>query len=334
METKMSILFYGKRKKMITESLVPIYLRVTIEGKRFEVTTSRYIESSKWSAKAEKVKGNTDEARGINSFLDFLKQKIYNYQKEILKEEKVFCIENLRQKWFGITEQKKMLIEIFQHHNNQMKALIGNQLSKATHTKYQTTMGHTQAFLQWKYKVNDTVIKKLDFEFISDFEFWFKSVRKIKHNTTLKYISNFKKIIRKCIQMGWLEKDPFFGFKMNKKEVERIALTMEEIERIKNKQFVTERLSHVRDIFLFCCYTGLAYIDVKKLRRSQISVGIDGEQWIFINRTKTETASRIPLLPYSLNLYEILHVIMLFLKPIKLPFKRESVYYSRRRVES
>jgi site-specific recombinase XerD len=302
MESKMSILFYGKKSRKNNDNLLPIYLRVTIEGKRFEVTTNRCVESFKWQAKAEKVKGNTDEARSINSYFDLLKHKIYNYQREILKEDKAFCVENLRQKWFGITEQKRMLIEIFQHHNDQMKALIGNEFSKATYIRYQTTMGHTQGFLQWKYKVNDIEIKKLNFEFISDFEFWFKSVRKCNHNSTLKYISNFKKIINKCIQLGWLEKDPFFGFKMNKKDVERIPFTMEEIEIIKNKQFIADRLSQVRDIFLFCCYTGLAYIDVKKLKRSEINLGIDGEQWIFTNRTKTETGSRIPLLPYSLAL--------------------------------
>ena len=142
METKMSILFYGKKAKR-KGGLMPVYLRVIIEGKRFEVTTNRYIESSKWSAKAEKVKGNTDEARGINSYLDLPKQKIYNYQKEILKEDKIFSVEFLREKWFGIKDQKRMLIEIFQHHNDQMKALIGNEFSKATYIRSQTTMGHT-----------------------------------------------------------------------------------------------------------------------------------------------------------------------------------------------
>src|SRR5580693_5489868 len=109
MESKMSILFYGKKSRKNNDNLLPIYLRVTIEGKRFEVTTNRCVESFKWQAKAEKVKGNTDEARSINSYFDLLKHKIYNYQREILKEDKAFCVENLRQKRFGITEQKRML---------------------------------------------------------------------------------------------------------------------------------------------------------------------------------------------------------------------------------
>src|SRR5580704_15694324 len=124
MENKMCILFYGKKSRKIDENQLPIYLRITIEGKRFEVTTKRYIESSKWSAKAEKAKGNTEEARSLNSYLDVLKQKVYGYQKEILKEEKIFCVDTLREKWFGTGEQKKMLIEIFQNHNDQMGALV------------------------------------------------------------------------------------------------------------------------------------------------------------------------------------------------------------------
>jgi site-specific recombinase XerD len=304
METKMSILFYGKRKKITTEALLPIYLRVTIEGQRFEVTTKRYIETSKWSSKAEKAKGNTDEARNLNSYLDVLKQKIFSYQKEILKEDKIFCVETLRQKWFGTNEQKRMLIEIFQNHNEQMKALIGNEFSNATYIRYKTSIGHTKAFLSWKYNVADIEIKKLNYEFISEYEFWFKSIRKCNHNSTMKYLSNFRKIINKCIQLGWLQKDPFFGFKMNKKDVERVPLTTEEIELISKKTFATERLSQVRDIFLFCCYTGLAYADVKKLKRSEIGIGVDGEKWIFTSRTKTETSSRIPLLPYSKDLLE------------------------------
>jgi site-specific recombinase XerD len=185
-----------------------------------------------------------------------------------------------------------------------MKALIENEFSKATFIRYQTTIGHTQTFLNWKYKISDINIKKLNFEFIADFEFWFKSVRRCNHNTTMKYLSNFRKIIYKCIQFGWLQRDPFFGFKMIKKDVIRTPLTKEEIEIIANKTFVSQRLTQVRDIFLFCCYTGLAYADIKKLRRSEICIGIDGKKWIFTQREKTETPTRVPLLPVTLKILE------------------------------
>src|SRR5690606_18121538 len=124
------------------------------------------------------------------------------------------------------------------------------------------------------------------------------------HNTSIKYISNFRKIVTRCIRSGWLTKDPFLGFKMTKREVERTALSKQEIQAIANKAFPCERLAQVRDIFLFCCYTGLAYADIKKLKRCEIAIGIDGGKWIFTSRQKTETASRIPLLPTSIAIME------------------------------
>jgi len=304
METKMSILFYRKKLKKPNNDLQPIHLRVTIDGKRFEVTTKRYIESFKWSSKGGKAKGISDETRSTNAFLDVLKQRIYNYEKEILKNDKIFCVETLREKWFGIDKRPRMLIEIFQNHNDMMGALTGSEFAAATLCRYKTSLGHTKSFLNWKYHVDDIDIKKLNFEFISDYEFWLKSVRKCNHNSTIKYLSNFRKIVNKCRQLGWLEKDPFYGFKMSKRDVERIPLTKEEIEIIASKTFGTERLAQVRDIFLFWCYTGLAYADIKKLKRSEISIGIDDTKWIFTTREKTETSSRIPLLPYSLRILE------------------------------
>jgi hypothetical protein len=111
-------------------------------------------------------------------------------------------------------------------------------------------------------------IAKLDFDFITEYEFWLKSVRKCDHNTTIKYLSNFKKIINRCLRNGWLQRDPFIGFKMGKKEVQRTALTEFELGALSVKKFQIERLSLVKDIFLFSCYSGLAYADVKKLKRS------------------------------------------------------------------
>jgi integrase len=118
----------------------------------------------------------------------------------------------------------------------------------------------------------------------------------------MKYLSNFKKIVIKCIKNGWLQKDPFIGFNMAKREVERTALTENELEIIQTKSFSIKRLKLVRDIFLFSCYTGLAYADVQKLKRSEIMIGVDGEKWIFTKRQKTDSSSRIPILPPALEI--------------------------------
>ena len=248
------------------------------------------------------MKGNSDEAKSVNSYLDILKHKAYQFQKELILEEKPLNLASFKDKWFGIRTKPQLLLEIFEKHNEQIKALIDQDYARATLTRYATTLKHTKAFLQWKYKQSDIDIKKLDFEFCTEYEFWLKSIRKCNHNSTMKYIGNLKKITNKCVRNGWLLRDPFLGFSMAKREVERTALSEEEIQSISKKEFHCERLEQVRDIFLFCCYTGLAYADVKKLKRSEISTGVDGEKWIFTSRQKTDSSSRIPLLPMSIQI--------------------------------
>ncbi len=197
-----------------------------------------------------------------------------------------------------------MLLEIFQQHNQQVKALIGSQYSSATWRRYVTSHDHTLHFLQFKYSLSDIPVDKIKYEFITDYEFWLKSIRKCNHNSTIKYLTNFKKIINICLKNSWIDKNPFVGFKMTKKEVERPFLSQEELIILATKQFTMPRIDQIRDVFLFCCYTGLAYVDICKLKRSEIAIGVDGEKWIFTHRQKTETSSRIPLLPPALKLIE------------------------------
>ncbi len=305
MSASMNILFYAKKTKTTTEGLVPLYMRVTIDGNRFEISTKRYVKIEQWSAQASRMKGNHEEAKQINSLLDAFKMKAYEYQREILNEGKELSVETLKNKWFGIvTERPRMLLEIFAHHNKQMQELIGQEFSPLTFERYTTSKKHTHGFIKWKYNVDDMNISDLNFEFITDYEFWLKSVRKCDHNTTMKYLSNFKKIVNICLKNGWLPRNPFLGYKMTKREVERPYLSQEELQRISEKTFVAARINQVRDIFLFCCYTGLAYADVKKLSRAEIATGIDGEKWIFTHRQKTESATRLPLLPPAQEILE------------------------------
>ncbi|HEY6082789.1 MAG TPA: site-specific integrase, partial [Chitinophagaceae bacterium] len=202
----------------------------------------------------------------------------------------------------GKEADKKMILEIFGYHNEQMKELVGREFAPGTLQRYKTSLDHTRSFIKWKYGKEDMDIRQLNYEFISEYAFWLKSVRHCGHNTTVKYLSNFKKIVLRCVRNGWLPGDPFTGFKLTKKEVVRTALTEQELQTIAGKSFAMERMNYVKDIFLFSCYTGLAYIDVKQLRRDEIATGIDGEKWIFTKRQKTETPSRIPLLPMALEI--------------------------------
>lgn len=299
MNTSVSILFYIKRAKVNNLGVCPIYTRVTVNAKRFEFSTNKSINPDKWSSEGSKVKGTSEEARTINSHLDYLKNQILQAEKKLIKKDISVSSENLKNELFGLTETKRMLVPIFQDHNNKIKELVGKEYAPGTLERYTTSLKHTIEFMQWKYNISDIDITKIDHAFITDYEFWLRSVRNCANNTAVKYLKNFNKIIKLCLANDWLDKNPFANYKSKVKEVERVYLTEEEIQSIIEKDFKTERLSLVRDIFLFSCFTGLAYIDVKNLTKSHISYGIDGEKWIFTHRQKTESASKIPILPVT-----------------------------------
>jgi site-specific recombinase XerD len=299
MKTKITLHFYAKSTKANAAGQLPIYVRLTVDGKRLEFSTKKFVETSKWSSELSKMKGTTEEARSINSYLDLMKTKVFNAQMELMHRNENLTIENFKERLLGTEQRQRMLIPIFQDHNNKIKELVGKEYAPGTLERYKTSLSHTIEFLQWKYKVSDIEINKIDHAFVTDYEFWLRSVRNCANNTAVKYIKNFSKIIKLCLANDWLDKNPFANYKSKVKEVERVYLSEEEIQNIINKNFKTERLSLVRDIFLFSCFTGLAYIDVKNLTKSHISIGIDGEKWIFTHRQKTETASKIPILPVT-----------------------------------
>ncbi len=299
MNTTVSVLFYIKRAKVNNEGICPIYVRVTIQSKRFEFSANKYVNPERWSVEGTKVKGGNEETRTINSHLDYLKNQVLEAEKRLFKKDTKVTSENLKKELFGIAETKRMLIPIFQDHNNRIKELVGKEYAPGTLERYKTSLSHTIEFLEWKYKISDIEINKIDYAFVTDYEFFLRSVRNCANNTAVKYIKNFNKIIKLCLANDWMDKNPFANYKSKVKEVERVYLSEADIQSIINKDFKNDRLSLVRDIFLFSCFTGLAYIDVKNLTKSHISIGIDGDKWIFTHRQKTETASKIPVLPVT-----------------------------------
>ena len=299
MKTKITLHFYAKSTKANAAGLLPIYVRLTVDGKRLEFSTKKFVEQSKWSSELSKMRGTTEEARSINSYLDMMKSKVFDAQMQMMHRNELLTIDNFKEKLLGTELRSRMLIPIFQDHNNKIKELVGKEYAPGTLERYKTSLSHTVEFLQWKYKISDIEITKIDHAFITDYEFWLRSVRNCANNTAVKYIKNFSKIIKICLANNWIERNPFANYKSKVKEVERVYLSEVEIQNIIEKDFKTERLSLVRDIFLFSCFTGLAYIDVKNLTKSHISIGIDGEKWIFTHRQKTESASKIPILPVT-----------------------------------
>lgn len=305
MNQRFNLLFYLKKPKKYEEgAVVPVYMRVSVAGKRTEFATQREWDPTKWNNDAGRASGTKEAARELNTYLDTLKAKVYEAQRKLVDKGEIVSTDTLREIITGRNRKSKMLLEVFDYHNKQMLALVDIDFAPGTMERYDTARSHTKDFIKWKYGVDDIDVNKLNYEFVTDMEFYFKTVRKCCHNTSIKYISNVKKIVNICVKNGWLQRDPFFGYKMQKKEVIREFLSEEEIQLVYRKVFPAERLNLVRDIFIFSCYTGLAYADIEKLKRSEIIIGIDGEKWISTTRQKTDTASRIPLLPIALEILE------------------------------
>ena len=302
MQNSISLLFYLKKPKVLMGNTVPIYVRITVDGKRAEISTGRECLPEKWNAQAGRSNGTKEEVKALNNYLDTIQSKLQETHRLMMAAGELISAETIKNKYTGKGEKPRSLVTIFQDHNNRMVALLGDEFAPGTLERYKTSLKHTIEFMQWKFNASDIDIKRIDHSFITDYEFYLRSVRKCANNTTVKYIKNFGKIIRICLANDWLTKNPFVNYKTKLKEVERAFLVQEEIEAISEKHFSTERLNIVKDIFLFSCFTGLAYIDVKKLTSNNISIGIDGEKWIYTNRHKTDTRSNIPLLPIAADI--------------------------------
>ena len=186
----------------------------------------------------------------------------------------------------------------------QFEKLVGLEFAHGTFKKFKSALKSLEHFIEWKFNKKDVYLTEVSHKFITDYEFYLKAVQKLQHNSAMGNIKKLKKIIRQCVANDWLEKDPFKSYKITTKETHRNFLLKDELELLMNKNLPIHRLDQVRDIFLFSCYTGLSYSDVMMLSPKDISIGIDGEQWIFTKRTKTDTASRIPLLPIAKTILE------------------------------
>ncbi len=302
MKTNFSMLFYLKKQKNYTSGLAPVYLRITVDGERAEVTTNRECEPEKWNSHSGRATGTKENIKSLNAFLDNLQSDAYEAHRYLHENGKLITAESLKNRMLGKSEKSYMLIELFKDHNSKVASLIGKGFAPATHKRYETSLRHTQAFLKFQFGVADINIEKVDNAFITDYDYYLRTTNKCNNNSTLKYIKNLGKIIRICLSNGWIIKNPFVNYKGKIKTVNRVYLTEEEVQRMANKSFDIDRLSQVRDVFLFCCFTGLAYVDIKKLKISEITKGVDGGLWIFTNRQKTETRSAIPLLPTATQL--------------------------------
>ncbi len=299
MKSNYYLLFYLRKPKNYKDGDMAIYMRITVNGRRADISIGRTCDPIRWNKNGGNVLGSKAEYKAINNYIETIRHNIKIAHQILIETNQTITTETLVNQFNGKTQKKRYLMELFTEHNDRVRALIGNGFELNTLKGYNTTKKHLTNFLQKNYKEKDIEINELNHEFITDFEFYLKSDCKCTAVSSAKYIKHLKKIVNHCLANKWLLTNPFMNYKLKAKAKERSFLTQRELDAIVQKYFSVDRLRNVRDIFIFCCYTGLSYADVKKLKRTEISTGVDGEQWIFTQRQKTDTASRIPLLPIA-----------------------------------
>jgi integrase len=300
LEKSLGLMFFLKRPRNYDGGPVYVYLKVTVDGKSKDLSVKRSWEPSKWNSKANRASGNKEDVKTLNEYLDILQNKAYDARKHLIDRGKVVTSLAIIELLSGVNERKWMLLSLFEGHNNDLKKMIGNGVAKGTFTNFNTSYKHTQKFIKKFYKVEDMNIRSLDLEFIKKLYNWYRTEQGLNHNSALKNIANMKKIVLDCVDNGWLVADPFAKFEMTRDDVDTIYLDKEELQRVVSKEIDNDRLSRVRDLFVFCCFTGLSFIDVKQLKRSELTLAHNSELRIYKNRQKTGTAAVIPLLPLPL----------------------------------
>ncbi|KGO85401.1 integrase [Flavobacterium rivuli WB 3.3-2 = DSM 21788] len=301
------VLFYLKKQKTSTQGKAPICARVTVNGKRTEISIKRSINANEWDERKGMAKGSRKETIELNMFLNQFKAKIINTYQQMVLTDVPIDGPAIRDKILGTNHLAPTLISLMEYHNEQQL----HKLAPGTMKNYHTTQRYVKKFLMEKLYRNDVVLSQLTYKFILDFEsYLFNYVPKdhqkpLNNNGIMKHIERLRKMINMAVKLDWLTKDPFASFKKHFDKVERESLNNQELVALTNKEFPIERLRNVRDMFLFSCYTGLAYIELAELTPNKIVTGIDGGLWISTSRAKTDTGVRVPLLPQAIELIDI-----------------------------
>lgn len=295
--SRIVFLFYIKRTKLLKNGEAPIYLQIKVDNQTAELAILKTVDPNLWSIEKNGATGTTKEAKDINNYIGLIRKQINEHITTMRDDGREITAKGLKNAFLGIKPDEKKIAAVFADHNKSVKMLIGKDFAPATLQRYETCLMHLQTYIKEKYKLDDLPLSKLDLDFIHGLELYLKTQRNCNHNTTMKYIKNFKKIVRTCFGNGWMKHDPFINIKLRLKKVEKEFLSEEEIRIISNKKFHCERLQQVADVFLFGCYTGYAYSDLKRLSSSNIVKTDDGQIWIHARRLKTDMVSHVPLLP-------------------------------------
>lgn len=294
---KISILFLLRRNKINAQGVCPIECRITLDKQRKPFATGLFINPDNWNAAKQKAfPPNTDNTQ-INTQLSLIKQEINQAFLFLQVQEKNFDVDDIYRQYKGENiKQDKTIMEMFSLHIAKQEKLIGISTTAVSIAKFHQTRNHVKSFVKHKFNKSDFLLREMTMAFITEFEYYLKAEKRFQQNTVHKTLQRFKQMVKIAVGLDYLDKDPFLLHKNRKPKKQVIFLSMEELKSIENHHFASGRLQQVADMFIFCCYTGLAYTEMASLKKSDIKPGFDGNKWIFVKRQKTGKRYEIPLL--------------------------------------
>ncbi len=296
---RLMILFYLKRNKRNKQYKCPINCRITFRKKRKEFSTGLFINPDFWNSKKQKALPSLKENEFVNSQLSLISQKINKAFLMLQVQEIAFDVEDIYLAYKGEnTKKNKGFMEVMELHLQRMEKLVGIEYAPRYYQKWKGTQKLLKGFIQKAYQKNDFVLNKLTMKFLTDLDFYLKSEKSQKQITVNKCIQRVRQVVKLALTEGFLDKDPFISYKPKRVEKKEVYLTTEELNLLEKTNVIQIRLQAVKDLFIFCCYTGLAYAEMSNFDTSKHLVkGFDGNEWIEMYRKKTKSKVSIPLLP-------------------------------------
>ena len=292
----LSVLFIIKKAKLLKNGEAPICMRITVNKRVAEVMIKRSIPVDLWNQKKECSKGKDRVATELNYYINTVRAKVLQIHRELEIDNKTITADIIKDCFYGRDKAQRSLLEVYAEHNEKCRALIGKEYTESTVTKFDTSINRLKEYIRSCYHRDDMMLAELDGQFIRDFDFWLKTDKHCQNNSALKHLKNLKKVVRIALANGWIKKDPFYGIRFKQEEVNVEFLSREELDILMNKEFTIKRLEQVRDIFVFCCFTALAFVDVQQLSREHLIKDNNGALWIRKARQKTNQMCNIPVL--------------------------------------
>ncbi len=302
MEKHCTMVYFSLREsKKNKKGESPIEVSISANGERIYFNTGKTVNPSEWNKAKQVVRGKTENAKLLNSYLVQVRNKIYEKEVELLQNGFIVTPTLLKEAYLGKVERlnEKALFEVFEEHNQEQEKLIGNGVSKATYWVSVYTVRLLKEFISQKYKREDLYLRELNLAFIQSFHTFLKIDKGMAQNSATKHLKLLKKIINLSVANSYMAFNPFITYKVEREPVEKDFLDEEELRKIINFDTPIPRFERAKDMFLFGCFTGLSYIDIKTLSPEHLEKDGTGRIWIKKRRVKTGVLSRIPLLPIA-----------------------------------